>query len=190
MQYTTQFQPGYLDVNCWPETSSSFTLYEDEGDNYNYETGSYATIPMSYNDGTGKITIGGRSGSFPGMLTNRVFTVVFVSAGHGSDEPMTAAPDCIVNYSGVSVTACPPTGVCSSCGARSGAMTPKPVTLKIVGERIVLSPEFSGRAKEIALYDCSGRLLKKLVTMKQSVYLKKDFGLAAGVYIVHVQAVR
>ena len=78
------------------------------------------------------------------MLTNRVFTVVFVSPGHGVDEPKTAAPDCIVNYSGVGVTACPVTGVCSSCGS-ARAMTPKPVTFKTVQERIALAPEFSGK---------------------------------------------
>jgi hypothetical protein len=188
VQYATQ-SADTIELRVYRGANGSFTLYEDEGDNYNYESGSYATIPLTYNDATGKITIGGRIGSFTGMLTNRVFTVVFVSTGHGSDEPKTAAPDCIVNYSGVGVTACPVTGVCSSCGARRG-MTPKHVTFKTVQERIALAPEFSGKVKEIALYDISGHLLRKMVTRKQTLGIHRDFGLPAGVYIVHVKVVR
>jgi len=188
IQYATE-RADTIELRVYRGANGSFTIYEDEGDNYNYESGSYATIPMSYNDATGKITIGTRSGSFSGMLTNRVFTVVFVSTGHGSDEPKTAAPDCIVNYSGVGVTACPVTGVCSPCGARRG-MTPKPVTFKTVQERIALAPEFSGKVKEIALYDISGHLLRKIVTKRQIVDTRMDFGLPTGVYIVKVRAVR
>jgi hypothetical protein len=189
VQYAAQ-RADTIELRVYRGANGSFALYEDEGDNYNYENGSYATIPMSYNDATGKITIGARSGSFTGMLANRVFTVVFVSIGHGVDEPKTASPDCIVNYTGVGVTACPVSGVCSSCGARSGAMTPKPVTLKIAQERIALAPDFSGKVKEIALYDISGHLLRKMVTRKQTLGIHRDFGLPAGVYIVHVKAVR
>ncbi|MGA2507344.1 MAG: TIM-barrel domain-containing protein [Chitinispirillaceae bacterium] len=188
IQYATQ-RADTIELRVYKGASGSFTLYEDEGDNYNYESGSHATIPMSYNDATGKITIGTRVGSFTGMLTNRVFTVVFVSTGHGSDEPMTANPDCIVNYTGVGVTACPATGVCASCGS-SRAMTPKSVTLKTAQQIIALAPEFSGRAKEITLYDCSGRLLRTLVTRRQRIDVARDFGLPAGVYIVHVKAER
>jgi alpha-D-xyloside xylohydrolase len=188
IQYATQ-RADTIELRVYRGANGSFTLYEDEGDNYNYESGSYATIPLSYNDATGKISIGARSGSFTGMLTNRVFTVVFVSTGHGSDEPKTAAPDCIVNYNGTGVTACPVSGVCASCG-EARVMTPKPVTLKIAGERIVLSSEFSGKVKEMALYDCSGRFLRKIVTRKQVVELRRDFGLPAGVYIVKARAIR
>jgi hypothetical protein len=188
IQYATQ-RADTIELRVYPGANGSFTLYEDEGDNYNYETGSYATIPMSYNDATGKITIGSRSGSFPGMLTNRVFAIVFVSNGHGADEPKTANPDCIVNYNGTGVTACPVVGVCSSCGS-AGAMTPKSVTMKTAHEKIVLSSEFSGRVKEIAAYDISGHLLRKIVTGKQIVHTRRDFGLPAGLYILKVRVVR
>jgi alpha-D-xyloside xylohydrolase len=185
IQYATQ-RADTIELRVYRGANGSFTLYEDEGDNYNYETGSYATIPITYNDATGKISIGARSGSFTGMLTNRVFTVVFVSSGHGNDEPKTAAPDCIVNYNGTGVTACPVVGVCSSCGVRN-APAPQPITLKTMLERIVLPSEFSGRAKEITLYDCSGKLLKRLVTRKQVVSKRMDFGLSDGLYIVNVK---
>jgi alpha-D-xyloside xylohydrolase len=190
IQYATQ-RADTIELRVYKGANGSFTLYEDEGDNYNYESGSYATIPMSYDDGTGKIIIGARSGSFTGMLTNRVFAVVFVSSGHGSDEPKTASPDCIVNYTGSAVSACPaqPVGTCDQCSIRK-TMNPGPVTLKTAQSRIVLSAEYSGRAKEIALYDISGHLLKKIITRRQIVDTRKDFGLPAGVYIVKVRVVR
>ena len=61
----------------------AFTLYEDEGVNYNYEKGQYATIPFAYNDAEGTLVIGDRTGDFPGMLKERTFNVVKVS----KDQP-------------------------------------------------------------------------------------------------------
>jgi alpha-D-xyloside xylohydrolase len=58
-----------------------FTLYEDEGTNYNYEKGQYATIEFAYDDATSTLTIGARKGSFNGMLKTRTFNVVKVGKG-------------------------------------------------------------------------------------------------------------
>ena len=33
-----------IEVRVYPGTDGTFTLYEDEGDNYNYERGQYTTI--------------------------------------------------------------------------------------------------------------------------------------------------
>ncbi|MBN2037107.1 MAG: glycoside hydrolase family 31 protein [Chitinispirillaceae bacterium] len=186
IQYATQ-RSDSIELRVYPGANGSFTMYEDEGDNYNYESGSYATIPITYNNTTGKVTIGTRSGSFSGMQTNKVFSIVFVTAGHGVDLGKTTSPDCIVNYSGVGVTACPVTGTCNHCSSRK-AMNPGPVTMKTAQTKVVLSAEFSGKVKEIGLYDCSGRFLQKIVTRKQKFDIRKDFGLPAGVYILKVKA--
>jgi len=37
----------------------------------------FTTIPMAWNDRTQTLTIGDRQGSYPGMIQNRQFTVVF-----------------------------------------------------------------------------------------------------------------
>ena len=58
---------------------ASFQLYEDEGTNYNYEKGKYATIDIRYEDATKTVTFGKRSGSFNGMLKNRRFNIVLIS---------------------------------------------------------------------------------------------------------------
>ena len=85
------------------DASGSFTLYEDEGNNYNYETGSYTTIPFTWNDVTHTLAIGAREGSFPGMLVNRTFHDVWVSAGHGCGIALTPTTDAVVSYSGNSI---------------------------------------------------------------------------------------
>ena len=62
-------------INIYPGADCDFTIYEDEGDNYNYEKGAFSTIPMTWNDKKNTLTIGQRQGSFDGMLNTRTFIV-------------------------------------------------------------------------------------------------------------------
>ena len=64
-----------LDLLVYPGADATFTLYEDEGDNYNYEQGAYSTITLQWNDRKRTLTIGKREGSFKGMLENRTFRI-------------------------------------------------------------------------------------------------------------------
>ena len=78
------------------------SLYE--GDNYNYEKGNFATIPISWNDATRTLEFGKRSGEFPGMLRQRTFSIVWVSENHGAGVPPTERPDTVVRYQGDALT--------------------------------------------------------------------------------------
>jgi alpha-D-xyloside xylohydrolase len=102
IQYATQ-SVDPMELRVYRGADGSFTLYEDEGDNYNYETGSYATIPITWNESTHTLTLGARQGSFPGMLTNRTFRIVWVSPGHGTGVPSTTTADAIVTYNGTAL---------------------------------------------------------------------------------------
>lgn len=82
-----------------------FTLYEDEGDNYNYEKGKYATIDFLWNDKARTLTIKDRKGAFPGMLPNRTFNVVVVNKGNGRGMEVPGKFDKVISYSGKAVTA-------------------------------------------------------------------------------------
>jgi alpha-D-xyloside xylohydrolase len=66
----------------------AFTLYEDEGTNYNYEKGECSTIKFSFDNTSGELTIGDRKGEFPGMLKSRTFNVVWIS----KDNPVPFDP--------------------------------------------------------------------------------------------------
>ncbi|OIQ95015.1 alpha-xylosidase BoGH31A precursor [mine drainage metagenome] len=107
LQYAMQKPADPIELRIYPGADGSFTLYEDEGDSYRYEKGVYATIPISWKDKTKTLTIGARTGQFPGMLTNRTFNVVWVSAGHGNGVGLTPTPDAVVNYNGSTVSVCP-----------------------------------------------------------------------------------
>ena len=76
MQYVGEKKWDNLELRVYPGADATFTLYEDEGDNYNYEKGVYATIPISWSERTHTLTIGERKGNYPGMLEQRHFTIV------------------------------------------------------------------------------------------------------------------
>ena len=76
MQYVGEKSWDNLELRLYPGADGSFTLYEDEGDNYNYEQGVYSTITFQWNDRSRTLTIGSRQGEYPGMLTSRQFTIV------------------------------------------------------------------------------------------------------------------
>ena len=76
MQYVGEKDWSNLEVRVYPGKDADFTLYEDEGDNYNYEKGVYATIAFHWNNASRTLTIADREGSYPGMLMNRKFNVV------------------------------------------------------------------------------------------------------------------
>ena len=78
----------------------SFTLYEDEDVNYNYEKGMFSTIPLSYNEKGKVLTIGKREGEFPGMLKTRAFEIVWLGKHKASGMDFQARPDAIVTYDG------------------------------------------------------------------------------------------
>jgi alpha-D-xyloside xylohydrolase len=76
MQYVGEKAWDNLELRLYPGADGSFTLYEDEGDSYNYERGVYSTITFLWNDRARTLTIGQRQGEYPGMLATRQFTIV------------------------------------------------------------------------------------------------------------------
>ena len=79
MQWSDEKPAEVIDLYVYQGADGSFTLYEDENVNYNYEKGSYAMIDFSYDDETKTLTIGARKGEFPGMLEERIFNIIPVS---------------------------------------------------------------------------------------------------------------
>lgn len=89
VQYTSEKKWDDLVINVYPGADGEFTLYEDEGDNYNYEDGAYSTITFKWNEKSRTLTIGNREGSFNGMLTNRKFTVNVIGGNLTEGEQRT-----------------------------------------------------------------------------------------------------
>jgi alpha-D-xyloside xylohydrolase len=100
IQYSTEKSADPMELRIYPGEDGSFTLYEDENDNYDYEKGIYATITFQWDNAKKELTIGDCKGEFPGMLNERVFNVVLVSEQHGVGVGPTHNPDRIVSYNG------------------------------------------------------------------------------------------
>jgi alpha-D-xyloside xylohydrolase len=79
IQYTGEKSAETVVLYVYCGQNGSFTLYEDEGSNYDYEKGAYSNIPFSYSEAGGTLTIGDREGEFDGMLKERTFVIVPVS---------------------------------------------------------------------------------------------------------------
>jgi alpha-D-xyloside xylohydrolase len=107
IEYAAEKPADPIELRVYQGANGSFTLYEDENDSYNYEKGAHSTIPFSWDDPSHTLTIGDRSGSFPGMLESRSFHVVFVRENHGVGGGLTSAPDKTVQYAGKKITIAP-----------------------------------------------------------------------------------
>lgn len=103
-QYAGQKPDEPIELRIYPGADGDFTLYEDDGTTYNYEKGAKATIPMHWDDASRTLTIGARQGSFPGMLRNRTFKVIWVAEGHGNGLNPTEPIDHTVHYDGKPIT--------------------------------------------------------------------------------------
>ena len=106
-EWSTEKPADPIELRIYQGADGDFTLYEDENDNYNYEKGAYATIPLHWDDAHQTLVIGDRKGQFPGMLESRTFHVVFVGRGHGIGINPEPQPDQTVTYSGKQVTVVP-----------------------------------------------------------------------------------
>jgi len=103
LQYATEKVADPIEIRVYTGADADFVLYEDENDTYNYEQGKFATIAISWNEANKTLIIKDRKGEFPGMLKNRTFRIVFVSATNGKGiEP--AAKAQILNYSGQEIS--------------------------------------------------------------------------------------
>jgi alpha-D-xyloside xylohydrolase len=106
-EWSTEKPADPIELRIYRGAHAEFTLYEDENDNYDYEKGLYATIPFHWDDAAQTLTIGERTGHFPGMQETRFFRVVFVSEGHGVGVNPTDQADKVVPYSGKQIAVTP-----------------------------------------------------------------------------------
>lgn len=102
IQYTGEKLADTLEIRVYKGVDAKFNLYEDEGDNYNYEKERYTIISFNWDEKHQSLTISDRKGNFTGSLTKRVFNVVLVSENRGSGIH-TSSIGKKVSYSGTKV---------------------------------------------------------------------------------------
>ena len=100
IQYTAQKKADPIRLYVYTGQDGTFTLYEDEGVNYNYEKGAFSQVVFAYDEQAQSLTIDARKGEFSGMLKKRTFEIVRV----GPNDPVALdydrTPDKIVSYDG------------------------------------------------------------------------------------------
>ena len=102
MQWSDEKPAEEIRLYVYAGADADFTLYEDDGLTFAYEKGRYAMIPIHWDDASRTLTVGERSGSFPGMLQQRRFVVVLVdpASPHAYDPD---ADGCVLEYNGKTI---------------------------------------------------------------------------------------
>ncbi len=93
-----------VELRIYPGANGSIDLYEDEGDNYNYERGAQAVIPIHWDNDSRTLAIGARQGSFPGMPGTHRFNIVLVNESQGVGPEVGKHFDQSVEYDGSAQT--------------------------------------------------------------------------------------
>jgi alpha-D-xyloside xylohydrolase len=101
LQYTTEKKADTIVLYVYAGKDADFTLYEDEGTNYNYERGIYATTVFHYSEPDKKLTIGKREGQFPGMLVTRYFRVKYITKEKALPLVFDKRDGVLIKYSGM-----------------------------------------------------------------------------------------
>ncbi|MDE2051021.1 MAG: DUF5110 domain-containing protein [Gammaproteobacteria bacterium] len=103
IQYTGEKPDAPITLLVYTGADGSFALYEDEGINTDYQHGAYTTIPISYEQTTGTLTLGRRTGRFPGMQRTRTFLIRWITPQSRPGDDFSAPPDRSVEYSGAPI---------------------------------------------------------------------------------------
>ncbi|WP_417940521.1 TIM-barrel domain-containing protein [Flavobacterium sp. RS13.1] len=83
----TQVKQDELEIRIYTGKNASFTFYDDEGDNYNYEKGKYIEIPIIWNEKNQALTIGKQIGSYNGQTKNYTMNIVWISVKQNGSVP-------------------------------------------------------------------------------------------------------
>jgi len=103
IQYAAEKPGGDITLLVFTGADGSFDLYEDDGVSYGYEKGEFTRIPLRFDAATGKLSIGARSGSYPGMPEERTFKVRWIKDGAKTPSDLDAKADATVSYKGAEI---------------------------------------------------------------------------------------
>lgn len=101
LQYVAEKPADPITLNVYTGADGSFSLYEDDGTSLGYQNGAWSRIPIVWDERAHALTIGGRQGSFPGMLQARTFRIRWIRPGRALDLD---GADQEVRYDGAPVT--------------------------------------------------------------------------------------
>ena len=104
MEWCDEKPAELINLYIYAGQNGAFQLYEDEGVNYNYEKGKFATIDITYDDADKTVKFGARKGSFNGMLKNRRFNIVLITKDAPKPLNLVDPQGIMVQYNGKEVS--------------------------------------------------------------------------------------
>jgi alpha-D-xyloside xylohydrolase len=103
LQYTSEKPMDTLEIRVYSGADGEFALYNDEGNNYNYEKGKYQVIPFKWNQQQQVLTIDKLQGGYEGALKKRVLNIVWVNESNGKGIEISSTAKTIV-YTGEKIS--------------------------------------------------------------------------------------
>ncbi len=88
VQYIGERPEAPYEIRIYPGADATFTIYEDDGETYDYEKGAFATVELKWDDAARTLTIGARKGGFPELVKARKYRMVLATpeSAMGIDE--------------------------------------------------------------------------------------------------------
>lgn len=100
LQYTSEKLADPITLYLYTGKNADFTLYEDEGNTYNYENGAFSNIVMKYDEVSKTLHIAEREGSFKGMQQSRTFRIIWIDPIHPVKLDFGKEKATIIKYEG------------------------------------------------------------------------------------------
>ncbi|MGO4271493.1 TIM-barrel domain-containing protein, partial [Paenibacillus sp. TAF58] len=99
-QFAEERSNDHIQIRVYTGHNGTFEYYEDEGDNYSYEKGVCALIPMFWDEESRTLHMKERVGSYPGMSKNQTFNIKFYGAKDCNGALMGTEKETLINYVG------------------------------------------------------------------------------------------
>jgi alpha-D-xyloside xylohydrolase len=175
-----------IELRVYTGANGSFNIYEDAGDSYDYENGSYTIIPITWDETTQNLTIGARQGSFSSMLESRTFNIVFVSTTSGTGETVSSTISKSIPYIGGAVILNKTSG---DIGVLKSNVPSKETYFKdrILGKRYIASA-IGKNSWHVTLTTPAGRLIASKEVKGGTSCIIAD-RLASGIYFARMTCV-
>jgi len=84
------------EIRIYRGADGKFLLYEDEGDNYNYEQNARSFVRFTWNEQCAELRISFRAGTFRGMTKERPLRIVAISPTRTVEREITYSGDGII----------------------------------------------------------------------------------------------
>ena len=98
-QHVNDLPEAPVELHVYPGQDGSFELYEDEGDQYNYENGAFSTIGIQWNNAERQLILEARKGQYTGMPEQRTFEIFLHDEGTHPGSSL-SRPNQKVRYGG------------------------------------------------------------------------------------------